>query len=130
MHVQTVEADAPIPTGHVYLSASFDRENTELPAQGTLSLYIRDEKVGEQMIITQPGKFGLGGGGLVSDDPGPSRSRTTTPATRPGRSSAARSNASSSTSAASPSPTWLRRPERRSRTNSPRTCIATEELSG
>ena len=65
IHVQTVEADAPIPTGHVYLSASFDRENTELPAQGTLSLYIRDEKVGEQTIITQPGKFGLGGGGLV-----------------------------------------------------------------
>ena len=28
IHVQTVEADAPIPTGHVYLSASFERENT------------------------------------------------------------------------------------------------------
>jgi arylsulfatase len=65
VHAQTVEADAPIPTGHVYLSASFDRENTQLPAEGTLSLYIRDEKVGEQTIITQPGKFGLGGGGLV-----------------------------------------------------------------
>lgn len=65
VHVQTIEADEPIPTGHVYLSASFDRENKEMPAQGTLSLYIRDEKVGEQTIMTQPGKFGLGGGGLV-----------------------------------------------------------------
>jgi arylsulfatase len=65
VHVQTIEADEPIPTGHVYLSASFDRENNEMPAGGTLSLYIRDEKVGEQAIMTQPGKFGLGGGGLV-----------------------------------------------------------------
>jgi arylsulfatase len=32
---------------------------------GTLSLYIRDEKAGEGKIMTQPGKFGLGGGGLV-----------------------------------------------------------------
>ena len=36
-----------------------------MPTQGTLSLYIRDEKVGEGKIMTQPGKFGLGGGGLV-----------------------------------------------------------------
>ena len=71
VNVQTVEADEPIPTGHVYLSASFDRENTELPAQGTLSVYIRDEKVGEQAIMTQPGKFGLGGGGLMIGRSGP-----------------------------------------------------------
>jgi arylsulfatase A-like enzyme len=63
--VQTVEADEPIPTGHVYLSASFDKENEGLPTQGMLSLYIRDQKVGEMKIVTQPGKFGLGGGGLV-----------------------------------------------------------------
>ena len=49
----------------MYLSASFDKENEGLPAQGTLSLYIRDEKAGEGKIMTQPGKFGLGGGGLV-----------------------------------------------------------------
>jgi hypothetical protein len=36
-----------------------------MPTQGTLSLYIRDEQVGAQTIRTQPGKFGLGGGGLV-----------------------------------------------------------------
>jgi arylsulfatase len=64
-HVQTVESDVPIPTGHVVLSASFEKENDELPTQGTVSLYIRDEKVGEAKIMTQPGKFGLGGGGLI-----------------------------------------------------------------
>ena len=36
-----------------------------MPTQGTLSLYIRDQKLGEETIRTQPGKFGLGGGGLV-----------------------------------------------------------------
>jgi hypothetical protein len=43
-----------------------------MPAKGSLSLYIRDEKVGEQEIITQPGKFGLGGG-LVVGRSGPER---------------------------------------------------------
>jgi arylsulfatase A-like enzyme len=65
VHVQTVEANQPLPTGHVYLSAAFERENSELPSRGTLSLYFGDQNVGEQTIITQPGKFGLGGGGLV-----------------------------------------------------------------
>jgi hypothetical protein len=54
-----------VPTGHVVLSASFDREGDTMPAQGMLSLYIRDQKAGEGSIRTQPGKFGLGGGGLV-----------------------------------------------------------------
>lgn len=36
-----------------------------MPPQGTLSLHIRDQQVGEGTIMTQPGKFGLGGGGLV-----------------------------------------------------------------
>jgi hypothetical protein len=43
-----------------------------MPAKGSLSLYIRDEKVGEQEITTQPGKFGLGGG-LVVGRSGPER---------------------------------------------------------
>ena len=64
-HIQTVEADEPVPTGHVVVSASFDRENDELPAAGTLTLHIRDQAVGSGQIMTQPGKFGLGGGGLV-----------------------------------------------------------------
>jgi hypothetical protein len=62
---QIVESTETIPTGHVVLSASFDRQGDAMPAQGTLSLYIRDQKVGEATIRTQPGKFGLGGGGLV-----------------------------------------------------------------
>jgi hypothetical protein len=36
-----------------------------MPTQGTLSLFMRDAKVGEGAIMTQPGKFGLGGGGLL-----------------------------------------------------------------
>jgi arylsulfatase len=63
--IQIVEADAELPTGHVVLSASFEKESEALPTTGTLSLYIRDRKVVEQEIMTQPGKFGLGGGGLV-----------------------------------------------------------------
>jgi arylsulfatase A-like enzyme len=63
--VQVVESDQPIPTGHVVLSASFEREGTAMPPQGTLTLHIREEAVGQDTIRTQPGKFGLGGGGLV-----------------------------------------------------------------
>jgi arylsulfatase A-like enzyme len=63
--VQVVESTEPVPTGHVVLSASFDKEGETMPAKGTVSLYIRDQKVGEGAIQTQPGKFGLGGGGLV-----------------------------------------------------------------
>ena len=63
--VQVVESTETIPTGHVVLSASFERQGDAIPAEGTLSLYIRDQKVGEGAIRTQLGKFGLGGGGLV-----------------------------------------------------------------
>ncbi|MFI6827529.1 arylsulfatase [Kribbella sp. NPDC050241] len=63
--VQVVESDETIPTGHVVVSASFEREGKSMPTEGALSLYIRDRKVGEGRIRTQPGKFGLGGGGLV-----------------------------------------------------------------
>ena len=63
--VQTVESEETIPTGHVVLSASFEKQGDAMPAQGPLSLYIRDQKVGEATIRTQIGKFGLAGGGLV-----------------------------------------------------------------
>jgi len=63
--VQTVVSEERIPTGHVVLSASFEREGEGMPTQGTLTLYMRDQAVGEAKIMTQPGKFGLGGGGLV-----------------------------------------------------------------
>jgi arylsulfatase len=35
-----------------------------MPAEGTLTLYIRDAAVGEGRIRTQPGKFSLAGEGL------------------------------------------------------------------
>ena len=63
--VQVVESEETVPTGHVYLSASFDREGDSMPAQGRLTLHMRDKEVGSATIRTQPGKFGLGGGGLV-----------------------------------------------------------------
>ena len=64
-HIQTIETDEALPTGHVVVSASFEREGDGLPTQGTLTLHVRDTQVGEGRIMTQPGKFGLGGGGLV-----------------------------------------------------------------
>jgi arylsulfatase len=36
-----------------------------MPTQGTLTLHVRDQPVGQATIMTQPGKFGLGGGGLI-----------------------------------------------------------------
>ena len=35
-----------------------------VPAEGTLTLHVRDEAVGEGRIRTQPGKFSLAGEGL------------------------------------------------------------------
>jgi arylsulfatase len=63
--LQVVESDEPIPTGHVVLSASFAREGTGMPASGLLTLHVRERQAGQATIVTQPGKFGLGGGGLV-----------------------------------------------------------------
>jgi arylsulfatase A-like enzyme len=67
---QLVESTKEIPTGRVILGASFDREGNGMPATGTLSLFIDDEKVGEGRIMTQPGNFSLVGEGLnVGKDP-------------------------------------------------------------
>jgi arylsulfatase len=63
--LQVVVSDQRIPAGHVVLSASFEREGDSMPPQGTLTLHIRDQQAGEGRIVTQPGKFGLGGGGLA-----------------------------------------------------------------
>jgi hypothetical protein len=68
---QMVESTAEIPTGRVILGATFAREGDGMPATGTLSLFIDDEKVGEGRIMTQPGNFSLVGEGLnVGRDPG------------------------------------------------------------
>ncbi len=64
-HVQTIVSDEPVPQGHVVLSASFAREGDDMPARGTLSLHMRDKQVGAATIMTQPGKFSIGGCGLV-----------------------------------------------------------------
>ena len=77
MFEQIVESTEGIPTGHVVLSASFDREGDTMPAEGTLTLYFGDRQVGQGRIKTQPGKFSIAGEGLnvgkdtaepVSDD--------------------------------------------------------------
>jgi arylsulfatase A-like enzyme len=67
---QIVESTKAIPTGEVILGATFVREGDSMPATGTLSLFIDDEKVGEGQIMTQPGNFSLVGEGLnVGRDP-------------------------------------------------------------
>ena len=64
MFEQIVESTEGIPTGHVVLSASFDREGDTMPAEGTLTLYVGDRQVGQGRIKTQPGKFSIAGEGL------------------------------------------------------------------
>src|SRR5262245_5161338 len=67
---QMIESTSEIPTGNVILSVAFEREGDSMPTTGTLSLYINDEKVGEEQITTQPGNFSLVGEGLnVGKDP-------------------------------------------------------------
>jgi arylsulfatase A-like enzyme len=61
---QVVESTEPVPTGHHFFSASFEREGDSMPAEGTLTLHIGEEKVGEGKIKTQPGKFSIAGEGL------------------------------------------------------------------
>lgn len=64
MFEQVVEATEPLPLGHVWVSASFDKEGDGMPTEGTLTLHIRDADVGSARIKTQPGKFSLAGEGL------------------------------------------------------------------
>ena len=61
---QMVEATEPVPLGHVVLSASFEKEGDGMPTEGTLTLHMRDQAVGEGRIKTQPCKFSLAGEGL------------------------------------------------------------------
>jgi len=61
---QIVESSEPVPTGHVVLSASFEKEGDTMPTEGTLTLHIREQAVGDARIKTQPGKFSLAGEGL------------------------------------------------------------------
>ena len=61
---QIVESTEPVPLGHVVVSASFERDGETMPSEGTLTLHIRDQAVGEGRIKTQPGYFSLCGEGL------------------------------------------------------------------
>ncbi|MGH2595049.1 MAG: arylsulfatase [Actinomycetota bacterium] len=67
MFDQQVDATEDLPTGeNLILSASFDKDGEDPPgvANGTLSLFHGDMKVGEARIKTQPGKFMIAGEGL------------------------------------------------------------------
>jgi len=61
---QVIESTEPVPMGHVVLSATFEKEGETMPTEGTLTLHIRDEAVGEGRIKTQPSYFSLVGEGL------------------------------------------------------------------
>jgi Sulfatase len=66
-HEQKIVAERELPTGQdLILSAAFEKDGEDPPgsANGTLTLYYGDEKVGEGRIKTQPGKFSLAGDGL------------------------------------------------------------------
>ncbi|HEY6409545.1 MAG TPA: hypothetical protein VIY29_18960, partial [Ktedonobacteraceae bacterium] len=64
---QKVSSSQTVPSGASTLSAIFTKEGENPPhvANGTLAIYINDEKVGEMKIRTQPGKFSIGGEGLT-----------------------------------------------------------------
>ncbi len=63
---QKINSSKAVPTGASTLSAIFTKEGENPPhvANGTLAIYINDEKVGEGKIRTQPGKFSIAGEGL------------------------------------------------------------------
>src|SRR5262249_14263163 len=68
---QWIVPTTDVPKGPLILSAAFERAGDSMPATGTLSLYVNEEKVGEGTIQTQPGNFSLVGEGLnVGKDPG------------------------------------------------------------
>ena len=84
-----------------------------MPATGTLSLHVRDQQVGQARLMTQPGKFGLGGGGLVIGRSAPSRWSMTTPASARGGSRGAQLCVSWWTYAGYRPSTWHGRRRRR-----------------
>ena len=61
---QIVESTESLPTGHMVVSASFDRDGDSMPAEGTLTLHAGKREVGRGRIKTQPGKFSIAGEGL------------------------------------------------------------------
>lgn len=67
MAEENIVATEDLPTGQkLILSAPFDKSGEDPPgvANGTLTLWHGDQKVGEGQIKTQPGKFMIAGEGL------------------------------------------------------------------
>jgi hypothetical protein len=95
---QIVESSKPIPAGDHVLSASFVKEGDAMPTEGTLTLYLNAEKIGEGKIKTQPGKFSLAGEGLNVGKEGAEPVTDDYPGTSPWPSSAAQSARRRSTS--------------------------------
>jgi len=86
MQEQHVVGSADIPAGeNLILGASFEKtgENPPGVANGTLSLWHGDTKVGEAEIRTQPGKFTIGGEGLCVGRDGGSAVTADYPGTEP-----------------------------------------------
>lgn len=61
---QIVESTEELPLGQVIVSASFERVGETMPPEGTLTLHIGSDQVGQARIKTQPGKFSIAGEGL------------------------------------------------------------------
>jgi arylsulfatase len=88
MQEQVVAATENVPSGEkLILAASFDKDGEDPPgvANGTLSLWHGDTKVGEAAIKTQPGKFMIAGEGLCVGRDGGSGVTTDYPGTEPWR---------------------------------------------
>jgi hypothetical protein len=86
MAEQKIVATKDVPTGEkLILSASFDKSGEDPPgvANGLLSLWHGEDKVGERQIKTQPGKFTLGGEGLCIGRDGAAGVTTDYPGERP-----------------------------------------------
>lgn len=64
---QKISSSKPVPTGASTLSAIFtkEEENPQYVANGTLAIYLNDEKVGEMKMKTQPARFSISGEGLT-----------------------------------------------------------------
>ena len=60
-HIEVIRATEPAPTGHLVLSATFERQNQAMPTQGMLTLHMRDKAVGQGGIMTQPGSSASAG---------------------------------------------------------------------
>ena len=128
---QVVESTIEVPTGHVVLSASFERDDGDsMPCAGTLTLHVREEEAGEAGSRRSRASSRSPAKGSTSAGRAPSPSPTTTRATTPGPSSAARSTRPPSTSAEQRSSTSRSRRERRSRSTDVRPARNMERRRG